>query len=593
MASYIDNYSINSMNEKQLLKEKIWYYFKIHKYKLLILYLVTIVGDLISLVPLYLFGKSLDFVTKGDFGSVVRIIAFMAAIFFTTTLLSVIETNLYNYMNQIITIDIKKQVYKKILKLKRKEFNELNNGELISKIENDSLSIASFITEDILQIIISIATLIIALFFAINLSLKLSVIAILTFPVSMIIANILSKKTRKYILKGKKLQDRNFSIIQETLTGIEEAKCLGIEQYLIEKYGLSLNNLMNNNIKTTWLSTGINVISSIITSVGDWGIILVSAWMIIHNTLTIGTLVSFNSFCAKFTTSITSLTGVNVKIQSIYLSIRRLEELLQLPDETEFETNYNPEIYGEISMRNVSFSYSSDTNVLNELNLSIKPKNLYVIVGKNGCGKTSLLNIMLRFFENNSGEILFDNNNIKYIDINHLRKQICYIPQQPFIFQTTISDNLSIYNNDLAREEKIKACKLVGIHSFIEKLPHGYDTLIGKEGIILSGGQRQKLAIARGILRNPKIMILDEITSDLDSNSELEIMSLLNKLSKKLTIVTVAHRISAILTCPNIIVMNEGQIVSQGTHQELISNCEIYIDLYRNQLNEIKEKLLV
>lgn len=580
------------MNEKQLLKEKVLYYFKIYRSKLLLLYLVTILSNLIALIPLYLFGTSLDFVISGNFNSVIRMIVIMIIIFFITTLLSIVETILHRYITQLITIDSKNRVYEKILNLKRKDFNGINNGELLSKLENDSIAMANFITEDIIQIVISFVTLFITLLIIIKISLKLSIIAMITFPTAMIITNIFSKRTRKFILKGKKLQDENVSVIQETLVAIEEIKCLSMEKYLIDKYELGLNNLMKNDIKTSLITTVINVLSRIITSIGEWIIILVSAWMIIHNMLTIGTLVSFNSFCAKFTVSITTLTGVNVKVQSVYLSIRRIEELLNLSDENEFKTNYNPKLYGEVTMKEINFSYDSNIQILNGLNLKIKPKSLYVIVGKNGCGKTSLLNLLLRFFEGESGDILFDDNNIKNIDINYLRTQICYIPQQPFIFQGTINDNLSIDNN-LTIEDKINVCKLVGIHSFIEKLPHKYDMIIGKNGIKLSGGQKQKLAIARGILRNPKIMILDEITSDLDSKSELEIMDLLNRLSEKFTIITVAHRISSILSCPNIIVMKEGKIASQGTHNELISNCKPYIDLYKSQLENIKEKSLV
>lgn len=574
------------MNEKQLLKKNIIYYFKQNKYKLTILYLVTIISNLLSLIPLYLFGTSLDFILSKDFDLVIKTVIYIIIIFFITTSLSVIETILHNYVTQAITLDIKKNIYTKILKLKRIDFNKINNGEFITKIENDSLYLANFITEDMITIVIDIVTVIITVFFTVKLSFPLAMISFATFPITILITSVLSKKTRKYILIGKNLKDKYFSKIQETLTGIEEIKCLNIEKKLIKKYNENLNEIMKNSIKIVSITTGINTISSFITSIGEWSIILVAARMIINNTLTIGILVSFNSFCNKFTSSIENLAKFKISIQEVYLALNRIDELISLSDESEFKTNLCPELTGSVFMDNVCFSYDKRNNILKDVNLKISAKSLYVIVGKNGCGKTSLLNLILRFYETSSGKISFDNSNIKDMDITYLRKNICYVPQQPFIFSDTIENNLA-FDSKISLESKINVCKLVGLHSFINKLPNKYNSIIGKEGIKLSGGQKQKLSIARGILKNPRIMILDEITSDLDSKSELEIMELLNYLSKKFTIITVAHRINSIITCPNIIVMKNGKIIGQGNHNTLIKNCSEYINLYEKQLKSI------
>lgn len=581
------------MKETQLLKNQVIYYFKTYKGKLILLYLVTALSNLIELIPLYLFGMSLDYVLAANFKSVVIMIGVMAIIFFITMSLSFVETILNKQVNQLITIDTKTKVYEKILKLKRKNFNNINDGQILSKIEFDSSAVANFITEDIVQILIAIVTLVITLAVSIKISLKLSIIAICTFPISMILSNVLGKKTRKFIDEGKKLLDKNTSIIQETLMGIEEYKCLRMESYLSGKYKLNLNSIMKNSIKTSIMTSFINIASAIITSVGDWIIILVSSWMIIHNTLTVGTLVAFNSYCVKFTKAISDLAGVNVKLQTVYNSIHRIEDILNLTDESQFKRKFKPEIHGNITIKDVDFSYTPEQRILKKLNLEIKKNELYVIVGKNGCGKSSLLNLLLRFYEQNNGEILFDGNKIEDIDIEYLRTKICYIPQQPFIFQGTIKENLSLFKDDISLEVEKKACNITGLQEFIETLPDEYDTFIGKGGINLSGGQRQKLAIARGILRHPKIMILDEITSDLDSKAETEIMNLLNKLSKTITIITVAHRINSIVSCPNIIVMKDGEIIKQGSHQELINNCDTYIDLYKDELDNIHEKTLI
>lgn len=576
------------MNDKKRLKKEILSYFKLHKFKLFILYLVTILGDLIALIPLYLFGKALDFVIANNFMYVIKMVAIMAIVFFITIALSIIETNLDKYLNQAIVMDIQKKIYDKILKLRIEDFNLIKNGELLSKIGNDPQAIADFITNDILKIIISTATLVVVILFILNLSVELSIIAILTFPMSMILTAVLGKKTRKYIKKSKELNDDSFSIIQETIMGLIEIKSLNLQKYLSKKYKLNLKDLMENVLKTTKLSTNINALSSTISSMGEWLIILASSWLIINNRLTIGALASFNSFFSKFAESISSLAQINVKIQTVYLSINRIEGLMQLLDETRLKNDYKPNIYGDICIKEVNFSYVDSKKVLNNLSLEIEPKKLYVVVGENGCGKSTLLNLLMRFYEADSGEILLSNSDIKSIDIQYLREKVVYVPQQVAFFQGSIIDNLSLYNEKINLEEIMDVCKMVGIHNFIETLTEKYNTSIGKGGVNLSGGQLQKLAIVRAILRNPEIMILDEITSDLDSKSEFEIMQLLNELSEKFTIITVAHRINSILACPNIIVMSNGTIISQGKHDELISNCNIYIELYNNQLKNIK-----
>ncbi|KIS24994.1 hypothetical protein N495_10390 [Clostridium botulinum B2 450] len=579
------------MDEKKLLKEKTLFYLKKHKFRIILLYIATATSNLVNLIPMYLFGHSIDYTIAGDFKKVLNTIILIILIFLFTSILSIIETVLHTYINQDIVIHFKSEIYDKILYLKKKEFDKICNGEILSKIERDTVCLAEFITEDLINLFISIVTLIVSLYLIIRLSPTLTTISLIIFPITVLLSKILSNKLRKYILKGKLLGDNYFSITQETLSAIEEIKSLGMEGLYKNKYKEILSDIRENEGKKTIISTIINFISSIISSSGEWLILLVASWMIINKTLSVGTLIAFNSFNSRVTLSISQISKFIVKTQNIFVSLKRIEELTNLPDETQYKTKFCPELSGNIEIVDLSFSYYSKLGILKNINLDIKNNDFYVIVGRNGCGKTTLLNIVSNFLDDYKGEILFDNYNVRDIDIDWLRKKISYIPQQPHIFQGTIDFNLSLSNENLSESYKIEACKLVGLHSFIDTLPDKYNTILGKDGVILSGGQKQKLAIARAILRNPKIMILDEITSDLDSKSEVEIMSLLNQLKRKYTIITVAHRISSILYCSNIIVMDNGEIVGMGDHEKLITECDSYIDLYRNQLNKISEKL--
>nr|WP_310964849.1 ABC transporter ATP-binding protein [Clostridium sporogenes] len=579
------------MDERKLLKEKTLFYLKKHKFRIILLYIATATSNLVNLIPMYLFGHSIDYTIAGDFKKVLNTIILIILIFLFTSILSIIETVLHTYINQDIVIHFKSEIYDKILYLKKKEFDKICNGEILSKIERDTVCLAEFITEDLINLFISIVTLIVSLYLIIRLSPTLTTISLIIFPITVLLSKILSNKLRKYILKGKLLGDNYFSITQETLSAIEEIKSLGMERLYKNKYKEILSDIRENEGKKTIISTIINFISSIISSSGEWLILLVASWMIINKTLSVGTLIAFNSFNSRVTLSISQISKLIVKTQNIFVSLKRIEELTNLPDENQYKTKFCPELSGNIEIVDLSFFYYSKLGILKNINLDIKNNDFYVIVGRNGCGKTTLLNIVSNFLDDYKGEILFDNYNVRDIDIDWLRKKISYIPQQPHIFQGTIDFNLSLSNENLSESYKIEACKLVGLHSFIDTLPNKYNTILGKDGVILSGGQKQKLAIARAILRNPKIMILDEITSDLDSKSEVEIMSLLNQLKRKYTIITVAHRISSILYCPNIIVMDNGEIVGMGDHEKLITECDSYIDLYRNQLNKISEKL--
>ncbi|MDS1005881.1 ABC transporter ATP-binding protein [Clostridium sporogenes] len=580
-----------NMDERKLLKEKTLFYLKKHKFRIILLYIATATSNLVNLIPMYLFGHSIDYTIAGDFKKVLNTIILIILIFLFTSILSIIETVLHTYINQDIVIHFKSEIYDKILYLKKKEFDKICNGEILSKIERDTVCLAEFITEDLINLFISIVTLIVSLYLIIRLSPTLTTISLIIFPITVLLSKILSNKLRKYILKGKLLGDNYFSITQETLSAIEEIKSLGMERLYKNKYKEILSDIRENEGKKTIISTIINFISSIISSSGEWLILLVASWMIINKTLSVGTLIAFNSFNSRVTLSISQISKLIVKTQNIFVSLKRIEELTNLPDENQYKTKFCPELSGNIEIVDLSFFYYSKLGILKNINLDIKNNDFYVIVGRNGCGKTTLLNIVSNFLDDYKGEILFDNYNVRDIDIDWLRKKISYIPQQPHIFQGTIDFNLSLSNENLSESYKIEACKLVGLHSFIDTLPNKYNTILGKDGVILSGGQKQKLAIARAILRNPKIMILDEITSDLDSKSEVEIMSLLNQLKRKYTIITVAHRISSILYCPNIIVMDNGEIVGMGDHEKLITECDSYIDLYRNQLNKISEKL--
>ncbi|MBO0565281.1 ABC transporter ATP-binding protein [Clostridium botulinum] len=353
-----------NMDERKLLKEKTLFYLKKHKFRIILLYIATATSNLVNLIPMYLFGHSIDYTIAGDFKKVLNTIILIILIFLFTSILSIIETVLHTYINQDIVIHFKSEIYDKILYLKKKEFDKICNGEILSKIERDTVCLAEFITEDLINLFISIVTLIVSLYLIIRLSPTLTTISLIIFPITVLLSKILSNKLRKYILKGKLLGDNYFSITQETLSAIEEIKSLGMERLYKNKYKEILSDIRENEGKKTIISTIINFISSIISSSGEWLILLVASWMIINKTLSVGTLIAFNSFNSRVTLSISQISKFIVKTQNIFVSLKRIEELTNLPDENQYKTKFCPELSGNIEIVDLSFSYYSKLGIL-------------------------------------------------------------------------------------------------------------------------------------------------------------------------------------------------------------------------------------
>ncbi|HDK7217493.1 TPA: ABC transporter ATP-binding protein [Clostridium botulinum] len=565
------------------------------KYKLLLItvYIVCSLAQILELIPIYIFGTIVDFIIKGNFIEVKKRVIYLIIIFILFNSLNIIETLLTVRLRNRITNDIKEKIVKKTFKLQMQDFNEIKDGQIITTLENDSSVISSFITDDIPNMLISTITIIISLFLILKLSLNLSIIALVMIPISMITSCVIGKFVKKYTIKGRELSDNYSSFVQEFLTKFKEIRCLSIQNIVFRTYNKSINNIADNVMKTSMTNTVSNLMSSLLTSVTEWIIIIYGAWLIINKYLTVGTYVAFNSYLSKFSTSLQQIFTYNIHVQALKVSLIRINNLFEYTEEEYNKLGEKQKIEGEIILKDISFSFKKNkTPVLNNLNLIIPKNSFYVIVGTNGSGKTTLLNILIRLYRQTEGSILVDNNPIDDINLRYLRENIIYIQQDSHLFNISIKENLSILNKNSSMTKIIEVCKLVGIHSYIDSLPNKYDSIIGKKGINLSGGQKSRLIIARALLKNPKIMLFDEITSELDAQSEMDIMEILKNLSRNHTILMVAHRINAILAAQKIIVMDKGSIVGFGTHNKLISNCENYKNLFLNQINDIEQKII-
>lgn len=569
-------------NKEKKLFMRTLVYIKPVRFLMVGLYIVTILTTILELIPIYYMGKIIDLIISKNYKGVIDTIITLLVIFLFTAVFSFAETYLNNLLKNKVAYSIKNEFFSKIVRLPAETFDQIRTGEFISRIEEDTAIISKFYIEDILNIILSIVTVLVTGYFIIKLSVSLSIVAMLTFPFTFLIYYLFGKKIKKLSQEGRKITDNYFSFIQETLTSIREIKCLTIESKVSGKFNNFSEQFLQNNMKIAIASTFSGLLNFSVSNISDWVIIAYGAWMIIMDKLSIGSYVAFNGYISRFLTSVQKIVSTNLTIQSTAVSLERLYYLLDAPSEKYDHCSHYEVLNGDINIKNIKFRYkNASSDAIQNITMNIKPNTISTIVGMNGCGKSTLLNLMVRLYEPEEGGIFIDGKAIEEISLESLRRNITYVRQDPFLFNASIKENLLLASPEATDEEILEACKKTYILDYIETLPERFETVIGEGGIILSGGQKQRLSLARAILKKSRIILLDEITSGLDGESENYIMKCVQELATNHTILMITHRLTSIMGSPIIYVMNEGTIEDVGTSEELSSRCEIYQRLFK------------
>lgn len=575
---------MKAVNDDEIkLFKRTFSYLKPYKAHFVYLYAATIAVTVLELIPLYYMGVIIDSIVKKNYFEVLHTIVILAGIFCLDLVLSFIETYLNNWLKLKISYHIKNDLFAQVVKISTESFDQIRVGELISRIEEDTSTISKFLIEDVLNTIIALCTMIVTGFFILKLSITLSVIAMVTFPFSYLVYYLFGKKIKKDSREGRIIRDNYFSFLQESLLSIREIKCLTIESKILNRFITYSHQFFKNNMKISIASSFSGLTNMIVTTISDWIIITIGAWLIISDKLSIGSYVAFNGYLAKFLNSIQKVLSINLTVQVATVSMERIYYLLDLETENEqfIESDIN---HGRITINNLGFSYNNSSyETIKNVSMEFQPQTASAIVGLNGCGKSTLFNLLVRLYKHTSGEILIDGIPIETLSLTELRKNIAYIHQEPFLFNDTIRNNLLIVKPDATEKEIQEACKQAYIEDYINALPDKYDTIIGNGGIQLSGGQKQRISIAMAILKRSKIFLLDEITSDLDGESEHRIMKSIHGLAKNHTVLIIAHRLSSIIDCSLIYVLDQGIIIDWGNHNELLRRCSIYSSMFASQ----------
>jgi len=511
--------------------------------------------------------------------------AFYLCLHFTVSGISIANGFIGARLGQTLIFDMRNHVYQHLQKLSLRYFQDHRTGDIMSRVVNDVNSLQNAIVGPIIQFITNVLTLCWVLYLCLAWDWRLTLLSLAIGPLLASAMFIFGQLIRKVLLLIRRKVGELNALLHENLSGIRVIKGFAREEHEMYRFRNKNEENMNLNIKIARMYTIFSPIIKTLTSTGTLIVLLYGGIKVVRGELTPGMFIVFFPYIRMLYRPITGLSAFYRQIQTALASVERVFEILDAePDIKDKEDARNvPQIRGEIELKSVHFSYPGYTEVLRDVNLKASPGQMIAFVGPSGAGKTTIINLIPRFYDPTRGDVLVDGCNLKDMEIESLRKQIGMVLQEPFLFDDTVGNNISYSKPEASHEQIMEAAKAANAHDFITELPSGYDTVIGERGMRLSVGQRQRISIARAILSNPRILILDEATSSVDTETELLIQDAIQKLVKDRTTFVIAHRLSTVHNADLIIVLDRGEIAEVGSHEELLKKGGIYKRLYEIQ----------
>lgn len=506
-------------------------------------------------------------------------------VYFVKSFFRFTQSYLMGYVGQNVIAKVRGILFEKILHLPVSFFSDQSTGVLMSRITNDIYLLQSSIPA-VITIIRSIITISILIGVVIYMNWKLALIAIVCYPFFIHPLVLISKKIRKYTTKGQEnVADLN-STLQEAFTGVRVVKAFVNEEYEVKKFDKVNKNVLKYSIKSILAGEVTSPLMEFIGAFGIAAIVYIGGSQVISGSITPGAFFSFLAALTMVYQPVKDIGNSNNALQAALAAAKRIFDMLDTHNEV-LENNGSiicDANNKDIEFKNISFKYNSDSpNVINNLSIMIKSGSKVAFVGHSGAGKSTIANLIPRFYDVIDGQISIGGVNIKEFEVHSLRKNIGVVSQEPFLFNDTIKNNIAYGKKDFTEEDVVKAAKAAYVDEFVNTLPEKYDTMTGERGVKLSGGQKQRITIARALLKNPPILILDEATSSLDTESEKIVQKALDNLMVGRTSFIIAHRLSTIFSADIIVVLNEGKIEAFGKHEELLETSPTYKKLYEMQ----------
>lgn len=568
-------------------------YIKPYMHRLLFAMVCTIMAAAGNLYIPWIIKDMIDEVLADKNGTMLNwIAASIIAIFIVRGLFWYGQNYLMSYVGQSVIIDIRAAVFKKLQRLSVSFYDKNKTGTIMSYVTNDVNALQSAMVENTIEMITEGFILIGSVVAMIYLDWRLTLFTVCTFPVVLWFMEFFGKKIRK---TGGRIQECTAditSVLQESVASARVIKSFVREDYEVDRFDVENRANFRANMKNAQLMATLTPVVELVAAIGVTMIIWYGGNNVINGTITAGSLVAFLTYAVNISNPIKRLTRVIGNIQKALAAAQRVFMIIDMPEEIaeSRDAKQLPEVSGKVEFQNVSFAYDDKGNVITDLSFSVKPGEVIAIVGPSGAGKSTIANLLPRFYDVNKGDIKIDGHSVREVTLDSLREQVGIVPQETMLFNGSVYNNILYGRLDATKEEIEAAAKAANAHDFIMQLTDGYETKLGDRGVNLSGGQRQRIAIARAILKNPRILILDEATSALDTESERVVQEALDRLMVGRTSFVIAHRLSTVKNADKILVLEKGNLVESGTHDELLALDGLYAHLYKIQYRNKEAK---
>ncbi|MBR4609838.1 MAG: ABC transporter ATP-binding protein [Erysipelotrichaceae bacterium] len=571
-------------------------YLKPYWLQLIFVFAIIILSSVLGLLPSLITARIIDEAILGkDFALLIRLVILAIITLAVSNIVGVLESYINSWVSQRIVYDMKNEMFQHLQKMPHSFFTSEKQGDIITRMNSDISGVATVISSILTNIISNVCTVITTIVALFNIDAKLSLIGILVIPLLVLPTKSAGKNRWQLLSKSREKMDELNDVINESLSvsGSLLIKLFTQEETINKKFDAINKEVVALSVKESRAGSWFRVVMGIFTNLGPLLIYLAGGYLIIKTNdtaITVGTITATVNMINRLYRPVESLLNVSVDLTRSMALFTRIFSYLDMDPQVKnkkivLKPSFDKKT--EIEYENVEFYYSPEVPLIKNLSFFVPSGKMYAIVGPSGSGKSTVVNLLPRLYDVKDGAVKINGFDVRDIELGYLRSNIGMVTQEAYMFNGTIKENLLFAKADATMEEIENACKIANIHDFITKQPQGYDTPVGNRGLKLSGGEKQRLSIARVILKDPRILILDEATSALDSISESSIQNALDVLMKGRTSIVIAHRLSTILQADKILVISGGKIVEQGEHEELIAMNGVYKQLYETQFRKV------
>ena len=589
-----------ALNFKGTMK-KLIDYLSVYKLSMLLVLIFAIASSIFTIVGPKILGKVTTKLFEGvmakiagtgsvDFNYIGTIILILTGLYLISSIFSYIQGYIMSNVSMKVSYDFRKNISEKINRMPLKYFDKTSHGEVLSRVTNDVDTLSQTLNQSLGQIITSVTTVVGVLIMMLTISWQLTLASMLMIPLSMGLIMIIVKNSQKFFKQQQDYLGHVNGHVEEMYGGHVVMKAFNGEKQSVEKFDKMNNKLFGVAWKSQFLTSIMMPLMNFVGNLGYVAVCILGGYLAANGTIKVGDIQAFIQYVRQFTQPLSQLANISNILQQTAASAERVFEFLEEEEEVPETSNPIKNFYvkGHVEFKDVHFGYNADKVVINDFSASIKPGQKVAIVGPTGAGKSTMIKLLMRFYDINEGAIEIDGYNIKEFTRNDLRSMFGMVLQDTWLYNASIMENIRYGRLDATDEEVIVAAKAAHADSFVHTLPDGYNMLLNEEASNVSQGQKQLLTIARAFLADPKILILDEATSSVDTRTEVLIQRAMNNLMENRTSFIIAHRLSTIRDADLILVMDHGDIVEQGSHKELLAKGEFYANLYNSQFDVVE-----